>query len=189
MLLILTRNQKRPSNMKYLVYLLIMIILPSATLPVTAAGKPQSLPAIKKPFKAPDFSLKDENDVVYKLSDFRGKVVIINFWATWCPPCRYEMPSLERLWNKVKGKGIMLLAINVGEDADTMFEFTGELQLTMPLPMDKKGDVVKLFPVTGLPTTYIISPTGMVTHRAMGSREWDSDSIVNQLVNMAVVKP
>jgi len=170
--------------MKYLVCILIAIVSSTVMLSTMAAEKKQTLPAVSKPFQAPDFELKDENDVVYRLSDLRGKVVVINFWATWCPPCRFEMPSLERLWQQVKDKDIVILAINVGEDADTMFEFTGELQLTMPLPMDRKGDVVKLYPVTGLPTTYVISPEGVVTHRAMGSREWDSPELIKQLQMM-----
>ncbi|NOY67498.1 MAG: TlpA family protein disulfide reductase [Gammaproteobacteria bacterium] len=170
--------------MKTIVYLLIAV-LSSVTMFTTASAERPLLPLVKKPYKAPDFELKDENDVVYRLSDFRGKVVVINFWATWCPPCRYEMPSLERLWNKVKDNNVILLAINVGEDADTIFGFTGELQLTMPIPMDVNGDVIKLYPVTGLPTTYIINREGLVTHRAMGSREWDSDSIVKKLLKMA----
>ena len=108
-------------------------------------------------------------------------MLLVNFWATWCPPCREEMPSMERLWQKVKGKGIVLLGINVGENADTIFEFTGNYPVSFPLPMDLEGKVIESYPIQGLPTTFVIDPAGNVTHRAIGSREWDSPSMVKML--------
>jgi thiol-disulfide isomerase/thioredoxin len=98
--------------------------------PVPGAGTEtvQTLPPVAKPFAAPDFTLKGEDGKIYRLSDYRGKVVVLNFWATWCPPCRYEMPSMERAWRKVKGGNIAILAVNVGENGDTVFAFTGRFR-------------------------------------------------------------
>ena len=141
----------------------------------------QTLPAVAKPYVATDFSLRGEYGKTYRLSDLYGKVVVLNFWATWCPPCRFEMPSLERLWQKVKDQNIIVLAINVGEDSDTIFEFGGNYPTTFPIPMDQDGEVIKQYPVVGLPTTYVINPKGMVMYRAVGSREWDSDKIIATL--------
>jgi len=141
----------------------------------------QTLPKITKPFIAAEFSLSGEDGKTYRLSDYRGKVVILNFWATWCPPCRREMPALERLWQKVKNKEMVVLAVNVGENADIIFEFTGNYPVSFPLLMDKDGKVIENYPVQGLPTTYIIDPHGNVTHRAVGGREWDDDAIVSEL--------
>ena len=141
----------------------------------------QTLPKLAEPFIAPDFTLKGEDGNTYRLKDYRGKIVILNFWATWCPPCREEMPSMERAWRQIKDKGIVMLGINVGEDADTIFEFTGQYSMTFPLPMDINGEVVKQYPIRGLPTTYIIDPAGMATHRAVGSRVWDAPEILQQL--------
>lgn len=148
------------------------------------AGEVQTLPKVDKAFPAPGFELKGEDGNTYKLSDFRGKVVVLNFWATWCPPCRREMPSMERAWLKLKDKGVMFLGVNVGENQETIFEFFSQYTVSFPLPMDLKGEVIKRYPVTGLPTTYIISPKGMVTHRAVGSREWDSPEMMNKLLQM-----
>jgi len=150
------------------------------------AAKPlnQTLPPVEKPFAAPDFSLKSESGKIYHLADLRGQVVVINFWATWCPPCRREMPSMQRMWQKIKGKGITVLAVNVGEDADTIFEFLGAYPVDFPLLMDQDGSVIKRYPVTGLPTTYIVNPQGMVTHRAVGSREWDDPRLYKRLLEM-----
>jgi len=151
---------------------------------LAAAAEQQTLPALAKPFAATDFTLIGEDGRSYRLSDYRGQVVLINFWASWCPPCRFEMPSLERLWEKVKGKGIVILAVNVGENRDTIFEFMGQYPMSFPLPMDLDGKVVKAYPVTGLPTSYIVSPQGQVTHRAVGSREWDDPRLIEQLLQM-----
>ena len=154
----------------------------------TQAAENQTLPKLAKPFPAPDFSLQGEDGNTYRLSSYRGQVVVMNFWATWCPPCREEMPSMERLWQKVKGKGIMVLGVNVGEDADIIFEFTGQYPVSFALPMDIDGKVIASYPVRGLPTTYIIDPSGMVTYRAVGSREWDSDGLVKQLQSLSKVR-
>jgi peroxiredoxin len=144
----------------------------------------QTLPRVEKPFAAPDFSLTGEDGKTYHLADYRGQVVVINFWATWCPPCRREMPSMQRMWSKIKGKGVVVLAVNVGENADIIFEFLGQYPVSFPIPMDLEGKVVKRYPVTGLPTTYIVNPEGMVTHRAVGSREWDDPALYGRLLQM-----
>lgn len=166
--------------MKDLLFYLLCLTLLLAR-PAISSETQQTLPEIAKPFVATDFSLTGEDGKVYRLSELRGKVVVLNFWATWCPPCRYEMPSLERLWQKVQDKDIVVLAVNVGEDRDTIFEFGGSYPTTFPIPMDIKGEVIKQYPVVGLPTTYVISAKGMVTHRAVGSREWDSEKIIATL--------
>lgn len=141
----------------------------------------QTLPPVAKPFAAPDFTLKGEDGKTYRLSDYRGKMVVLNFWATWCPPCRREMPSMERAYRKVKGENIAILAINVGEDENTVFAFTGHYPVTFPLPLDIDGTVIQKYPVIGLPTTFIVDPRGYITHRAVGSREWDDDRLLGQL--------
>lgn len=143
----------------------------------------QSLPTVIN-FAAPNFTLSGEDGKTYRLSDYRGKVVVLNFWATWCPPCRQEMPALERAWKKVKGKGVVFLAVSVGDDEDQIFQFLGEYPVTFPILMDEKGEVVKRYPVIGLPTTYIINPHGQVTHRAVGTREWDHAKLLDQLLAM-----
>lgn len=163
---------------------LIIGVLLHAGVAEAADAQQQTLPALAKPFRAPDFALKGEDGKTYRLSEYRGKVVIVNFWATWCPPCRYEMPSLERAWSMLKDKDVVVLAINVGENADVIFEFTGQYPMSFPLPMDLDGAVIKQYPVTGLPTTYVINPEGLATHRAVGSREWDDPQMMNALLKL-----
>lgn len=144
----------------------------------------QNLQRLDKPFAAPDFTTQSEDGKTYTLSDFRGKYVVLNFWATWCPPCREELPSMERMWKKVQkdNDNIVLLAVNVGEDADTIFEFTGNYPMSFPALLDRNGKIIDSYPVRGLPTTYIINPDGMVTRRAVGGREWDDDALIAKIL-------
>ncbi len=141
----------------------------------------QTLQSLAKPYAAPEFTLQDDDGKTHRLSDYRGKVVVLNFWATWCPPCRYEMPAMERAHKKVQGENIVLLAVNVGESEDQVFEFTGQYPVTFQLLLDTDGSVVKKYPVIGLPTTFVIDPRGVVTHQAVGGREWDDERLLGQL--------
>jgi len=139
---------------------------------------------LKETFPAANFSLNDINGKTHRLSDYRGKVVVLNFWATWCPPCREEMPSMERARKKLINDDVVILAVNVGEDEDTVFNFTGDYPVEFPLLMDIKGKVIRSYPVKALPTTYIISTDGLVTHRTLGGREWDNDKLLDELRRM-----
>jgi peroxiredoxin len=128
--------------------------------------------------QAPDFVLADIDGNQYRLSDYRGQVVIVNFWATWCPPCRAEMPSMQRAWQQLEKEGILMLGINVGEDEDTIFQFTANYPVEFPLLMDQDSRVINQWPVRGLPTTFVMSPEGKITYRAIGGREWDDPDLL-----------
>lgn len=121
-----------------------------------ADSEPLHLVTDKPP--AAEFSLKDLDGKVYRLADYRGRVVIVNFWATWCPPCRFELPSMEKAYQILKKQDVVMLGINVGEDADTIFSFTADYPVSFPLLLDKEATVIKQYPVIGLPTSYIINP-------------------------------
>tara|TARA_R110002049_G_scaffold39896_1_gene122196 strand:+ start:1805 stop:2374 length:570 start_codon:yes stop_codon:yes gene_type:complete len=132
---------------------------------------------------APDFTLVDVDNKKRSVKDLRGKVVLVNFWATWCPPCRHEMPSIERLSNLHKGEDFAILAVNVAENLDTVFSFTGTLDPvpTFPIVFDKDGSVLKAWPVRGLPTTFVLDKQGRIAYRAVGGREFDNPAILAQI--------
>jgi peroxiredoxin len=88
---------------------------------------------------------------------------------------------MERAHQKAKSEEIVILAVNVGEDENTVFAFTGQYPVSFPLPLDLDGSVIAKYPVIGLPTTFIVDPRGQVTHRAIGGREWDDDRLLDQL--------
>jgi len=127
---------------------------------------------------ASDFELQDIDGNTHRLSDYRGKALIVNFWATWCPPCREEMPSMQRAWEKLEQEGILMLAVNVGEDDDTIFQFTANYPVEFPLLMDRDSTVIGEWPVRGLPTTFVVDPQGRLVYRAIGGRAWDDEDLL-----------
>jgi peroxiredoxin len=130
---------------------------------------------------APGFALPDIDGEIHRLSDYRGKVVVVNFWATWCPPCREEMPAMQRAWEQVRDEGIVILAVNIGENEDQIFTFTGNYAVDFPLLMDRDSSAIRQWPIKGLPTSYVIDPAGRVAYRAIGGRAWDAPEILEQL--------
>ena len=144
------------------------------------------LTALAAPLPAPDFTLEDMDAKKFSLKDYRGKVVLLNFWATWCPPCRREMPSMERLHQKFKGRDFVVLALNQMEDGDQVFTFTGDLgvELSFPIVFDKDSSVSRAYGVMGLPTTYLIDKKGNVRFRAIGGREFDHPEVEKQILRL-----
>ena len=149
-----------------------------------AAPAPQTLTPIEPRPEAPAFTLVDMDGVSHRLEAYRGRPVIINFWATWCPPCRDELPSMERAWQRLRDQGVMLLAINVGEDEETIFPFTADYPVTFPLLLDRDGAVVENWPVRGLPSTFVVDPGGRVAYRAIGGRAWDDPALLARVLEL-----
>jgi len=133
---------------------------------------------------APDFSLKNLDGEVQSLSDFRGQVVIVNFWATWCPPCRAEMPSMQHAWNKIKDDGVVMLAVHVGGNEDKVWSFVGEYALDFPVLIDADSKVADAWPMEGLPTSFVVDPKGRIVYRAIGGREWDDSEILKSVYDL-----
>ena len=170
--------------------LLGLILLAWFAFPLEAAEIPpltHQLIPVKGSQPAPSLRLTDMDDEIRDLEQLRGRVVVINFWATWCPPCRREMPSLERLHQQTKDRGVVVLAVNIGEDVDTVFPFFGQLDPApgFPILFDTKGESLKAWGVRGLPTTYVVGPDGKLAYKAVGGREFDHPDLVSQLLELA----
>jgi peroxiredoxin len=146
-----------------------------------ASAADQTLTPLPEGVMAPDFTLPDTHGRLHRLADYRGRPVIVNFWATWCPPCREEIPSMNRAWRELRAAGIVLLAVDVGEDADTVFVFTADYPAEFPLLLDESGEVIDQWPVKGLPTSYVIAPDGTLAYRAIGGRAWDDPELLNAI--------
>ena len=171
------RNKRMNHYMK--VFISICMAL-SLSLAMNAQAT-ETLTPIDSKAPAPDFSLKDTDGKLHRLSDYRGKPVIVNFWTTWCSPCREELPSMNRAWQQLEQEGIAMLAINMGEDEDTIFVFSADYPTDFPILMDEAGEVIEQWPVKGLPTTYVIAPDGTIAYRAIGSREWDDKDLLDKV--------
>jgi len=117
--------------------------------------------------QAPDFSLKALDGKTYKLSDLKGKVVLIDFWATWCGPCREELPIIEKLHREFKDKNLVALGIS-NEDRDTIEKFLKNNPLTFPILLDEKGKVAKSYRVVAIPRLLLIDKTGKIRKDILG---------------------
>ncbi|MCU7803898.1 MAG: TlpA family protein disulfide reductase [Candidatus Thiodiazotropha sp. (ex Lucinoma borealis)] len=130
---------------------------------------------------APPFHLQDLDGKFHHLSDFRGRVLIVNFWASWCTPCREELPSMNRAWSQLKQEGISMLAINVGEDQQAVSAFIEDYPIDFGLLLDSYGNISQRWQVRGLPTTFILNAKGEIVYRVVGDREWDDASLLQQV--------
>jgi thiol-disulfide isomerase/thioredoxin len=146
---------------------------------------PRGLTSVPGGPPAPEIALKDVDGRPVKLSDLRGRVVLVNFWATWCPPCRKETPSLTRLQKLFRPEQLTVLAVNIGEDEETVFGFVPDPGFTILL--DLKSASLRDWQVRGLPATYVVDPEGRIALKAVGGREFDDPAIVAQL--RALMKP
>ena len=119
------------------------------------------------------------------LKSMKGRVLVVNFWATWCEPCRDEMPSLERLRGKLAGKPFDIITVNFGESAEKIAQFLGKEKVTLPVMLDTRKEMAKDWGVGGLPMTFLVDAKGRVRYSVFGERNWSegpSLALVEKLV-------
>ena len=117
---------------------------------------------------ARDFSLPDQTGKVYSLAGNKGSVVLIRFWADWCPNCKEEMPRIDGVYRNLKDKGFVVLGVNVKQGEEAVSAFVKEYKISFPTPMDKDATVAKIYGVVGLPTTFIVDKDGKIREKVMG---------------------
>jgi peroxiredoxin len=136
----------------------------------------------QRPALAADFAVPDLAGQATRLSGYRGKVVLLNLWTTWCPPCREEMPSMERLYQKLKDRGFVLLAVSQDEGGKALVEpFVQQLKLTFPVLVDPEHQVGERYGVWGYPESFLIDREGRVVERVIGPRDWASPAQVEAI--------
>jgi peroxiredoxin len=132
---------------------------------------------------APDFALNDVQGISHRLSDYRGSVVILNFWASWCPDCVQEMPTLNSLYNKLKKDGLVVIGVSADRTHADIVSFAGKV--SYPVLLDDKGDVfVKKYTITRLPATIIIDREGFIVQKIFGQRDFSSGAMIEELTNL-----
>lgn len=179
---------------KNLNFLFVIALFLNLSLNVQANGREDDLffkigiTPVKGDKKAPDFSLQDLNGKKFELNQFRGKVVLLNFWATWCGPCKEEMPSMEALHRQFKGENFILLAISVDYGGHKQVkEFIDKHHFTFPILIDPTCKTLDLFQVKGIPTTLLINKKGKIIGKAVGPRSWESTEVFS-LINLLMEK-
>ena len=131
--------------------------------------------------KAPDFSLKDAHGRSLSLSSLRGKVVLINFWATWCPPCKAEMPSMNRLYNEIRNRGFEIVAISTDNSLSTIRDFLARNRIDFPVLFDETKSVTRQYHVFSMPTTFLIDRSGMIVEKFYGEEDW-TDPVIRKKI-------
>lgn len=122
----------------------------------------------------PPFTLADLEGRPHRLSDYRGQVVLVNFWATWCPPYVEEMPSMQRLKERLADEPFAILAVNMAETEGDIQTFLQKVKVDFPLLMDREGDVVKAWRIFAFPTSFVLDPDGRIRYALYGALEWDA---------------
>jgi cytochrome c biogenesis protein CcmG/thiol:disulfide interchange protein DsbE len=135
-----------------------------------ALSAQRKFPAPQAGFSAPDFSLNSPDGETYTLSNLRGQAVLVNLWATWCPPCRAEMPAIERVYREYKDRGLVVLAINMTSQDDpfAIAPFVQEYDLTFPILLDETNQVAAAYQLRSLPSSYFINREGMIHEVVIG---------------------
>ena len=126
---------------------------------------------------APDFTTEDAAGNRVSSRSFRGRVVLLNFWATWCPPCRLEMPSMERLYGEFREQGLEIIAVNFMEPRELVQDFARERKLTYPMLLDPRSEVAEMYGVMRLPETVVIGRGGEVIAKATGYKDWYKEDV------------
>jgi peroxiredoxin len=158
-------------------FLLLIASLLIAATTQAADLKPYSGEAL------PDFTLSDMEGKTHTLSHYHGKVVMLNFWATYCGPCIKEIPSMQRLKEKLAGKSFDILAIDMAEEKADVAAFMQrhKIQVNFPILLDGEGSVIEQWMVSAVPTTFIIDPQGKIQYALYGGLEWDNDEVVKTI--------
>lgn len=162
--------------MRKLTYLILVTLL----VVFTGCSKVQPLP--KEGSVAPDFTLKDLSGRDVRLRDLQGKLVLVNFWATWCPPCRGEVPSMVKLNEVMAGKPFQMLAISIDEGGreavESFFRTSGA---KLPVLLDTEQKVSKTYGTTGVPETFVVDKKGVILKKVVGAMDWSDPQVIQFL--------
>ena len=169
-------KKDRRVSFQYLVIIVLIVILLGILILLQTKDSPYNPSSglqVAKGLPAPNFSLPDLDGKMVSLSDYRGKVVLLNIWATWCPPCVEEMPSMEKLYQELQAEGFEILAVSIDESgAQDVLPFMKKHKLSFPALIDSRGTLKGLYQTTGVPESFIIDKDGMLVEKVIGPRGW-----------------
>ena len=131
--------------------------------------------------KAPDFTLRDLQGKSIAFSSLKGKVVLLNFWATWCPPCKAEMPAMNRLYHEIKARGFEIIAVSTDNSLSTIRDYLAKNRVDFPILHDEKKSVSKQYRVFSMPTTFLIDRDGTIVEKFYGEYDWTDSDVRKQI--------
>jgi len=135
-----------------------------------------------------DLSFVDLDGNAHKISEYRGKVVIVNYFETWCEPCQEEMPSLNKAWEKVKDGDVVMLAISAKEKPETVRKALKTMPIDFTVLLDETGQAFNEWPIIAVPTTLVLDKQGRATYRAVGKRDWSDNAILRPVYQLELGK-
>ena len=153
-------------------------ISPAASAAINSAFEKAGLPLLDRKRPVRDFNLNLLDGSSVRLSDLKGKVIFLNFWATWCPPCRAEMPSMEVLHQRFKAQGLEMIAVNMRENRARVAGFMSDHKLTFPAALSPDGRIGNAYGIQYLPTTLIIDRNNEIIISFIGTKEWDTPEVI-----------
>jgi len=146
---------------------------------------PFGKPLLGKGVPAPNFTFPGLDGKKVSLADYKGKVVLLNIWATWCAPCVAEMPSMEKLYQELKDEGFELLAVSVDESGvEVVTPFMKKHKLSFPVLLDTQGDIKSLYQLTGIPESFIMDKDGIIVEKVIGPRDWAASGVISYFRNL-----
>ena len=167
------------NNFKVLLFSLCLALFTSQA--NSAAG---TLKQYKGKLTSPEFSLTDIQGNKHLLSDYKGNIVLLQFWATYCSPCRKEMPTMNKLIKKMEGKAFKIVTINMAESRQTVEKFLNEVPVDFPVLLDSDGAILSQWKVFAAPANFILDKKGNIIFTLYGGIEWDSDDMVHKLIEL-----
>jgi cytochrome c biogenesis protein CcmG, thiol:disulfide interchange protein DsbE len=160
----------------------LLIILVAVIAVIVSISRPKQTARITTDQTVPDFAFVDSESHQARLSDLRGSVVFVNFWATWCGSCIEEIPSIEKLYRKLsENPQFKIVTILVKDDLQRASGFMKQNGLTFPVYLNTDESAAKLFGITGVPETFILDKKGILRHKVIGPAEWDSPGVMQNL--------
>ncbi len=160
--------------MRYKGIILIVLLVIGLVAIIFLRGERSYMTVAEVGKPAPEFELRDSKGKLWRLSDLRGNVVFINFWATWCTTCKAEMPYKERLYEKMQGRPFQMLGILFRDDPRNLVQYFQEHKVSPPTLISPDNEAARLYGITGVPETFIIDKEGIIREKIVGPGEWDS---------------
>ena len=159
----------------------VIVLLQTKDSSFNLSGSPRP----EKGTLAPNFTLPGLDGKMVNLTDYKGKVVLLNIWATWCPPCVEEMPSMEKLHQELKNEDFAILAVSIdASGAIKVLPFMKKHKLTFPVLSDDRGDIKSLYWTTGIPESFILDKNGVIVEKVIGPRDWATPGVIRYFQNL-----